>query len=574
MKSKTKLFIFIFAIFSFAVFYFLSRSSCAGGLVPCTNDCNLCYLIVGISNIVQYLTGALLTAAFLLGITIAGLSYMVSGAFPKALNFAKTAFSSSLKGFVLALIAWLIINGIMNIVGYKHPYGGKWYQFECSDGGTNNNGTCDAKNKKLESVTIQCAEQKDTLANNGSGFFVVLDTLSGNEKGKTKQLKAVGKYSCDGTASEEDITSQVEWKASDETQVKVAKGLVQAVGTSIGSSQNTPYVEAKFQDKNSNQAKVYINSCPNTMTAEAETKNKFSFSENNLGIPKARAQTTPSANDSWIYQPEGDNNTDCKSCGETNTCHFVAGTENAPFIFIFIRRKEYDPSETNGAKKNPPCDGNFTAPLETQKFGEQIKEVSKQLQFAPKEAQSKIGIYWSSVIGKSDSSCPQGKNMTSYGYVYEGVSDDAGKVNNNAYYCSGAFQKSVAAFAHEQIGHALGHLNDEYIFSQPYDYKNSILVNNCTLTQNCPKWKSLGGACIKGCIDGEKLYRSTENSIMNDDSIANSFGSVNDALIIDHVNNWEYGGDFSSCMFESLKQSISPDEGKKDCFPSVAPDAM
>jgi hypothetical protein len=121
--------------FLFAAIFFvfhLSRSTCAAGLVPCTNDCNLCYLIVGISNIVQWLMGSLLTIAFLLGITIAGLSYMVSGAFPKALEFSKTAFTNSLKGFVLALIAWIIINGVMNIVGYKHPTGGKWYQFECS----------------------------------------------------------------------------------------------------------------------------------------------------------------------------------------------------------------------------------------------------------------------------------------------------------------------------------------------------------------------------------------------------------------------------------------------------------
>ena len=115
----------------FFVFHF-SRSTCAAGLVPCTNDCNLCYLIVGISNIVQWLMGALLTAAFLLGITIAGMTYMISGAFPRALEFAKATFTNSLKGFVLALIAWLIINGVMNIVGYKHPTGGNWYQFQCS----------------------------------------------------------------------------------------------------------------------------------------------------------------------------------------------------------------------------------------------------------------------------------------------------------------------------------------------------------------------------------------------------------------------------------------------------------
>ncbi len=234
LKTYTRLAyaVMIFFFASLSAYYF-SRSTCAAGLVPCTNDCNLCYLLIGISNIFQWLMGSLLTVAFLLGITIAGLSYMVSGAFPKALTFAKSAFTNSLKGFLLALCAWIILNGIMNIVGYKNPQGGTWYQHVCSDGGAqvansnNNNKTaCDAKNKKLESVVIQCAEQKETLADNGSGFFVALDTLSEDGKGKTKQLKAIGKYSCDGTTSEEDITTQAEWKASDETQIKVAKGLV------------------------------------------------------------------------------------------------------------------------------------------------------------------------------------------------------------------------------------------------------------------------------------------------------------------------------------------------------------
>ncbi|MCX6766682.1 MAG: hypothetical protein NT170_02780 [Candidatus Moranbacteria bacterium] len=245
-------------------------------------------MLIGISNIFKWLTGSLLIVAFLLGITISGMIYIVSGVFPKALNFAKQAFQSSLKGFVLAMSCWLIINSVMNIVGYKHPMGGKWYEFECST--NSNGGECDAKNKILQSVTIQCAEQKETLKDSGSGFFVALDTLSEDEKGKTKQLKAIGKYSCDGTTSEEDITDKVEWKASDETQIKVAKGLVQAVTTSLGSSsESVPYVEAKYQEKNSNQAKVYINSCPNT-AAGAGATDKFSMRFDNFLIPKAHAE--------------------------------------------------------------------------------------------------------------------------------------------------------------------------------------------------------------------------------------------------------------------------------------------
>jgi hypothetical protein len=345
------------AVFVSAAFltYYFSHSTCAAGLVPCTNDCNLCYLIVGISNIVQWLMGSLLTITVLLGFTISGLTFIVSGAFPKVLVFAKSSIANTAKGAVLALFAWLIINGIMTIVGFKPPQGGAWWQHECA-GGTaqvasnsnnnrsinnisNNSTACDAKNKKLESITIQCAGQKKTLPDNGSAFYVSLKT----QKSMSQQLKAIGKYSCDGTTSEEDITQQAEWKASDETQIKVAKGLVQAVATSLGSS--VPYVEANFQNKSSNQAKVYINACPNTKIGSAETKNKFSFSENSFAIPKANAQnmTDPILTDP-VGQPIGTDDKpkrieplvdlrydsldpfgDCPACGGSSTsCAAVA----------------------------------------------------------------------------------------------------------------------------------------------------------------------------------------------------------------------------------------------------------
>lgn len=134
---KSSRFGFITLIFLIGIFFFFSLNiffpkACAGGLVPCTNDCNLCYLFVGISNIVSWLMGSLLVVSFLTGMTIAGTAYLFSGAFPKTLGFAKNAFEMSLKGLVLALCAWLIVNSVMNILGYRHPTGGTWWQFECS----------------------------------------------------------------------------------------------------------------------------------------------------------------------------------------------------------------------------------------------------------------------------------------------------------------------------------------------------------------------------------------------------------------------------------------------------------
>ncbi len=136
MKKKKSIFLSIVVfVVSFSLYAF-SHSSCAAGLVPCTNDCNFCHLLVGISNIFQWLMGSLLGITIALGVLIAGLSFIVSGAFPKVLEFAKSSIASTAKGAFLALCGWIIINGIMNIAGYKNPHGGKWYEHVCSNEGT------------------------------------------------------------------------------------------------------------------------------------------------------------------------------------------------------------------------------------------------------------------------------------------------------------------------------------------------------------------------------------------------------------------------------------------------------
>ena len=342
--------------------------------------------------------GALLGAAFLLAITIAGLTLIVAGLFPKVVDFAKTAFANSLKGFALALCCWIIINGVMNIVGYKHPLGGKWYQFECSSG------TCTSSNKTLQSIKIKCSKDTNsattssTSSTDGSGFYVALDTLTEDGSGKTQQLKAVGTYSCDGTTSEEDITDKVEWKASDETQIKVEKGLVQAVTTSLGSSSETvPYVEAKYSSKSSNQAKVYINSCPNTKTANAETKNKLSLQFNNLVFPKAHAGVGTTYSDT------------CTGCGQVNTCPFVVGNENAENMIIFIRTDVSDFSTMPCTISKPTWIKGDQNQLK--EYKEIVKEFSAGLAYTTKK--NNFGVYRSDLINKEE--CKKGeKNRKAY----------------------------------------------------------------------------------------------------------------------------------------------------------------
>jgi hypothetical protein len=571
-KQKWGLAIALFLFAGISV-YFFSQPSCAGGLVPCKNDCNFCYLLIGFSNIFQYLMGSLLLITVILGLTIGGLTYLISGVFPKILNFAKTAITNTAKGAILSLIAWLIINSIMNIIGYKNPLGGHWWEHVCSTQTTGNvtanstntakQTTCDPKNKKLESIIIQCAEQKETLADNGSGFYVALDTLSEDEKGKTKQLKAIGKYSCDGTTSEEDITQQAEWKASDETQIKVAKGLVAAVTTSLeSSSESPPYVEAKYQEKSSNQAKVYINSCPNTKTADIGAKNMFSFLKNNTLIQEARAQSSDPAHDSL-----------CASCGQAETCHYVAGNKDKkpPFVIILMRRN--DSPIVDGIGESP-CKreiNTWTDDSENRdQFGKAVNHyVAPQMEYIPEASKGKIALYYSDLIGSSDSSCPSGEKFTSYGYVYSGKGDpetDSAFSQNktDAYYCSGTFSSGAAVFAHEHIGHIIGKLDDEYESSaKKNEYTKHKCFTNCTFNvfldaknpstkPYCRKWtENYGAECINGCYFNYSgiLYRSVEDGIMNDGA-STKWGPVDEELINDHVQNWPDGGKTTSDLKE------------------------
>jgi len=547
----------VFLLVLFALVFASPFHAHALELVPCKDNCNLCDIISGMKRIFDYL-GLIIVAAATLFIAIAGFLYIFSSGSKNLMELAKKAFITCLAGFLLYHFSWLVVDAILKATGYNKVT--NWWQFDCegsadvagseskSAGKESEKKTeskCDEKNKKLDSIKIQCAEKDFKLEGDGVGFYIVLDTLSEDEKGKTKQLKAVAKYTCqksDGSSetSEEDVTAQAEWKASDETQVKVAKGLVQAVSKSLGSSsESVPYVEARFQEKNSNQAKVYINACPNT-TAEAETKNEFSFSENSLIIPKAKAQTWTCPGCKTQNEP---GSATCKSCGRVTTCHHVEGTNpNGPFFFIFAR------SNSKLGLNILECDNQGWSRKsldELDALEDNITDIAKGISYLPDK--SKIGVYWTNEIldlGETDTDCPEGK-LNSYGYIYNSSAFGgafAYKSGDFAVYCKDRLASDSRVFAHEQIGHILGDLSDEYP-DQKTNVDNHYFTYNCTKDANCTKWKSKSvfNECIQGCL-GEKeyFYRSSENSIMNQYDEANGFNLVSLEIIqyfMDHYPN-------------------------------------
>jgi hypothetical protein len=487
--------------------------------------------------------GGLLIITIMLGITIGGLALLASGAFPKILTFAKSTLEKTAKGAVLALCGWLLVNSVMNVIGYKHPQGGKWYQHDCSGGTDNNNnnnnnggGKCDPKNKKLESLKIQCDEKNFKLEGDGTGFYVVLDTLSEDGKGKTKKLKATAKYDCDGETSEEDVTEKAEWKASDETQVKADKGVVQAIAENIN-SENIPYVEAKLEEKSSNQAKVYINACPNTQTAETGSGGNSAFALEKFEISKANAQsnwTCPNCN-----TPSDPGNSTCKSCGQNSTCRFIYGNENATKKFILIRgwqrclRELNTPENTvfggNPCKNAEWWDKNSQA--DYKKFKETVDLMKTDIDYAPNGKQE-FAVYMSDLVADKDSSCPPKKDFEMYGYVCKGNQGRDYQWQGYAAFCIGDYKKGI--MAHELIGHGFAWLDDEYTEAGK-TFNPGWPHFNCTASSKIPtKW----GTSItwEGCSLEQRFFRPSYDSIMSASYFSllagsQGFQSVNEEII-------------------------------------------
>lgn len=112
--------------------------SYADGLVPCggpdEEPCNICYLISGVRDLINWGLGILITVA-LLAIFISGVMYLVSAGDPGMMESAKNFMKSALIGTIVFLAAWLIIHITFWILGAKvgnvTQKGWYWYEINC-----------------------------------------------------------------------------------------------------------------------------------------------------------------------------------------------------------------------------------------------------------------------------------------------------------------------------------------------------------------------------------------------------------------------------------------------------------
>jgi hypothetical protein len=135
-------------VFSLAMvcFWIIPAVASAAGLIPCATTenpkpCTLCHFIVGFKNLVDYGLG-LITIAAIAGLFFAGVMYIISSGDESMMTSAKGFIKSSLIGFAVVFLGWLIITVTMYVLGAKTAETGgaggvlgiqieSWNKFSC-----------------------------------------------------------------------------------------------------------------------------------------------------------------------------------------------------------------------------------------------------------------------------------------------------------------------------------------------------------------------------------------------------------------------------------------------------------
>jgi hypothetical protein len=120
------------------VFVLTFPLSALAGIVPCgtstTEMCTLCHLVVGVDTIIDYLLG-LIGIVGILMLVIGGITYLVSAGNQKMMTSAKTAIFSTLAGFAIVLLAWVVVNAVIMYLPVKDDLGigvSGWSEYTCS----------------------------------------------------------------------------------------------------------------------------------------------------------------------------------------------------------------------------------------------------------------------------------------------------------------------------------------------------------------------------------------------------------------------------------------------------------
>lgn len=142
MRTRKIFLLLIILLFSLTILFLGSKVSLAdestGGLVPCTDKCTLCHLVVGFYNIYKFFLSLIFTATILF-IVVAGVIYMTSSGVKAMMDWAKKALTYSLTGAILLLCSWLLVTAVMTALGATNV--GSWWNYTCDTSQTTSSST-------------------------------------------------------------------------------------------------------------------------------------------------------------------------------------------------------------------------------------------------------------------------------------------------------------------------------------------------------------------------------------------------------------------------------------------------
>ena len=86
----------------------------AAGIVPCTNNCTICHLFVGINSIIDFLLKNIAFPLGVVAILYGGFMIMTSGGSEEQVKKGKTALEFAVYGIIIAFAGWLIVGTILS----------------------------------------------------------------------------------------------------------------------------------------------------------------------------------------------------------------------------------------------------------------------------------------------------------------------------------------------------------------------------------------------------------------------------------------------------------------------------
>ncbi len=138
-NTRMRFFSFAIGVYAFATLLFPTFVE-AQGLVPACGVpdtggyCELCHVVGLIDNVIDFIIIDLSWPVAAILFAYAGFLYLTSAGNPGQITKARSIFGDVAIGFIIILVAWLVVDTVMKTLVDQSTFGRPWNQIECVGG--------------------------------------------------------------------------------------------------------------------------------------------------------------------------------------------------------------------------------------------------------------------------------------------------------------------------------------------------------------------------------------------------------------------------------------------------------